>query len=120
MRYCRAFFFLKFANKKRTFLFVVQKRYSTFASQFSHKRTIGHIGIWCNGNTTDSGPVILGSSPSIPTIKDIFLKGRCLFLILLFDKRLLANATELFRTAREAKMVLLNCSKRSGRPKWRY
>ena len=27
------------------------------------------IGIWCNGNTTDSGPVILGSSPSIPTQK---------------------------------------------------
>ena len=27
------------------------------------------IGIWCNGNTTDSGPVILGSSPSIPTTK---------------------------------------------------
>ena len=25
------------------------------------------IGLWCNGNTTDSGPVILGSSPSIPT-----------------------------------------------------
>ena len=25
------------------------------------------LGIWCNGNTTDSGPVILGSSPSIPT-----------------------------------------------------
>ena len=31
------------------------------------------IGIWCNGNTTDSGPVILGSSPSIPTNK----KGVC-------------------------------------------
>ena len=27
------------------------------------------IGVWCNGNTTDSGPVILGSSPSTPTIK---------------------------------------------------
>ena len=25
------------------------------------------IGIWCNGNTTDSGPVIPGSSPGIPT-----------------------------------------------------
>ena len=25
------------------------------------------IGIWCIGNTTDSGPVMLGSSPSIPT-----------------------------------------------------
>ena len=30
-------------------------------------------GIWCNGNTTDSGPVILGSSPSIPTNKRIFV-----------------------------------------------
>ena len=27
------------------------------------------IGVWCNGNTTDSGPVILGSSPSTPTRK---------------------------------------------------
>ena len=26
------------------------------------------IGVWCNGNTTDSGPVILGSSPSTPTV----------------------------------------------------
>ena len=25
------------------------------------------IGLWCNGNTTDSGPVIPGSSPGIPT-----------------------------------------------------
>ena len=25
------------------------------------------IGIWCNGNTTDSGPVFPGSSPGIPT-----------------------------------------------------
>lgn len=25
------------------------------------------IGLWCNGNTTDFGSVILGSSPSRPT-----------------------------------------------------
>lgn len=25
------------------------------------------IGLWCNGNTTDSGPVISGSSPDSPT-----------------------------------------------------
>ena len=31
------------------------------------------IGIWCNGNTTDSGPVIPGSSPGIPTIKSSIL-----------------------------------------------
>ena len=32
------------------------------------------IGIWCNGNTTDSGPVIPGSSPGIPTIKKFYFK----------------------------------------------
>ena len=31
-----------------------------------------NIGIWCNGNTADSGPAILGSSPSIPTTKQLF------------------------------------------------
>ena len=35
--------------------------------------TVFDFGIWCNGNTTDSGPVILGSSPSIPTTTKCFL-----------------------------------------------
>ena len=26
-------------------------------------------GLWCNGNTTDSGPVFLGSNPGSPTEK---------------------------------------------------
>ena len=26
-------------------------------------------GLWCNGNTTDSGPVIPGSNPGSPTKK---------------------------------------------------
>ncbi len=30
------------------------------------------IGIWCNGNTTDSGGFISCSNPGIPTDKDIF------------------------------------------------
>ena len=30
---------------------------------------IKDIGIWCNGNTTDSGPVFPGSNPGIPTKK---------------------------------------------------
>ena len=29
------------------------------------------IGLWCNGNTTDSGPVIHGSSPCNPTEKAV-------------------------------------------------
>ena len=31
-----------------------------------------HFGLWCNGNTTDSGPVFLGSSPSSPTKKEVW------------------------------------------------
>ena len=41
------------------------------------------IGVWCNGNTTDSGPVILGSSPSTPTRKSKASKWKP-FLFLLF------------------------------------
>ena len=38
-------------------------------SQLHHSGILlkSKIGIWCNGNTTDSGPVIPGSSPGIPT-----------------------------------------------------
>ena len=35
------------------------------------------IGVWCNGNTTDSGPVIYGSSPYTPTqIRQIGVSAR--------------------------------------------
>ena len=27
------------------------------------------IGLWCNGNTADSGPAFPGSSPGSPTLK---------------------------------------------------
>ena len=30
------------------------------------------IGLWCNGNTTDSGPVIPGSNPGSPTNHQLF------------------------------------------------
>ena len=42
------------------------------------------IGLWCNGNTTDSGPVILGSNPSSPTgevFKSLGFKGFFLGLL---------------------------------------
>ena len=41
------------------------------------------IGVWCNGNTTDSGPVILGSSPSTPTEKKRFPSGNLFFLFII-------------------------------------
>ena len=50
-------------DKKSPKSFVVSRKSTTFAPA---KVKIS-IGVWCNGNTTDSGPVILGSSPSTPT-----------------------------------------------------
>ena len=38
--------------------------HSQFRNEVANK-----IGVWCNGNTTVSGPVILGSSPSTPTVR---------------------------------------------------
>ena len=28
------------------------------------------VGVWCNGNTADSGPAFPGSSPGTPTKRD--------------------------------------------------
>ena len=59
---------LKFFIKKMGENLDISKKLSTFAPQFRKLMSRNNnIGIWCNGNTTDSGPVILGSSPSIPT-----------------------------------------------------
>ena len=48
---------------------VISKINSNFAAQFSNCNF--NIGIWCNGNTTDSGPVFPGSNPGIPTDKPL-------------------------------------------------
>ena len=66
-------FILDFFIKKTRKLFVVKKKVVPLHSQSSNKRLPdkNNIGIWCNGNTTDSGPVILGSSPSIPTYEKV-------------------------------------------------
>ena len=41
------------------------------------------IGIWCNGNTTDSGPVIPGSNPGSPTKKSCECNKFVAFLLFL-------------------------------------
>ena len=42
------------------------------------------IGIWCNGNTTDSGPVIPGSNPGIPTEERELIFFDSLFCFLIY------------------------------------
>ena len=48
------------------------------------------IGLWCNGNTTDSGPVIPGSNPGSPTNYQLLMtkpaKNAILAGFLCFDK----------------------------------
>ena len=46
------------AKSKRLFKFALENKKKT-------------IGVWCNGNTTDSGPVFPGSNPGIPTDKPL-------------------------------------------------
>ena len=47
------------------------KESNTFAPQFGRRAEISQLlGYGVIGNTTDSGPVILGSSPGIPTTKE--------------------------------------------------
>ena len=49
--------------KKNRRNFCTYKKSSIFAALL---RKQPHTGHWCNGNTTDSGPVIPGSSPGCP------------------------------------------------------
>ena len=39
------------------------------------------IGLWCNGNTTDSGPVFPGSSPGSPTQKAFLFPGKAFCVV---------------------------------------
>ena len=41
------------------------------------------IGLWCNGNTADSGPAFPGSSPGSPTARraDIYVSARLFFTL---------------------------------------
>ena len=65
-------FFLKILPEFLVILFFC----STFAlAIFKQTRFIiaSFIGLWCNGNTADFGSVVLGSSPSRPTNKTIYI-----------------------------------------------
>ena len=50
-------------------MFGSSKKSSTFASanQVVRPTTRAYFGVWCNGNTADSGPAFPGSSPGTPT-----------------------------------------------------
>ena len=63
-RIIKGAFFLYFFEKKSSKVCYIQKR-----SYLCNRKTErdSKFGLWCNGNTTDSGPVIPGSNPGSPT-----------------------------------------------------
>ena len=65
-------FFHFFKQKKGENIFFTEKS-CTFASHLS-------LGLWCNGNTADSGPAFPGSSPGSPTER--FPNGNLFFYII--------------------------------------
>ena len=67
--------FFSFSDKKRKKNICFTKKCCTFATQLS-------IGLWCNGNTADSGPAFPGSSPGSPT--ESFSYAETLFLYMWF------------------------------------
>ena len=76
---------LAFFLKKNIKMFVVSKIQAKFAPAKANRGLLPEIGVWCNGNTTDSGPVILGSSPSTPTSTSLSIliirRKRCFFML---------------------------------------
>ena len=55
-----------FFKQKKSKIVCFTKKRCTFASQLS-------IGLWCNGNTADSGPAFPGSNPGSPTEKEVLI-----------------------------------------------
>ena len=64
----------------------VPKNVITFASQLRNKPFTSRLnnGIWCNGNTADSGPAFPGSSPGSPTKpkESLFIVSKLSFLFI--------------------------------------
>ena len=74
-----------FAKKERK-VFVIKKNFVPLQPQTRNKgcESLSDIGLWCNGNTTDSGPVISGSSPDSPTKRAKFSYKTSLSLLVFF------------------------------------
>ena len=78
-------------KKCRNALYVPKKLYLCTVKT-KRWQSFSDFGLWCNGNTTDSGPVFLGSSPSSPTEKGV-LSNRDTFFCFFFSCSLFGRST---------------------------
>ena len=72
------------SEKRRNFALAIKKRRDSLLESDKYSlATDKHIGVWCNGNTADSGPAFSGSSPDTPTLtKEVLISSRDLFFYL--------------------------------------
>ena len=54
-------------NSKKSSTFAHAKQKLQRRERFKGESAAQQIGVWCNGNTADSGPAFPGSSPGTPT-----------------------------------------------------
>ena len=60
----------------------IQKKALPLHPQFSKSAEANiKFGVWCNGNTADSGPAFPGSSPGTPTKKEMFFRASLFFVL---------------------------------------
>ena len=55
-------------NSKKSSTFAHAKQKLQRRERFKGESAAQQIGVWCNGNTADSGPAFPGSSPGTPTL----------------------------------------------------
>ena len=66
-------FFLRIFIKKCEKVLVIREKVVPLHPQFSKSAELKYkFGVWCNGNTADSGPAFPGSSPGTPTKREMF------------------------------------------------
>ena len=73
---------IAFFYKKVSKNFANSEKSTTFAPAIRNKRVLKtKFGVWCNGNTADSGPAFPGSSPGTPTKREMFARASLFSLL---------------------------------------
>ena len=74
-------FFLRIFIKNSEKVLVFQEKVVPLHPQFSKSAEANYkFGVWCNGNTADSGPAFPGSSPGTPTKREMFARASLFFV----------------------------------------
>ncbi len=72
-------------NSKKSSTFAHAKQKLQRRERFKGESAAQQIGVWCNGNTADSGPAFPGSSPGTPTLTKASSEMRKSFFCVIYS-----------------------------------